>query len=82
MRHLNGKIATNQVKVGNLDERVQGLVQKIQDTRQEVKDREQLDADRLIAFKKIVIAVQNATQTQQEQITRLALELEHGRKQQ
>jgi len=32
MRHLDGKIATNQVKLGDLDERVQGLVHEIQDT--------------------------------------------------
>jgi len=38
MKHLDGKIATNQVKLGDLNERVQGLVHEIQDTRQEVED--------------------------------------------
>jgi len=82
MRHLDGKIATNQVKLGDLDQRVQGLVHEIQDTRQEVEDRKQLDAEKLIAFKVIIVAVENATQARQEQITRLALELDHARKQQ
>jgi len=82
MRHLNEKIATNQVKLGDLDERVQGLVHEIQDTRQEVKDGKQLDAERLIVFEGIIIAVENATQTRQEEISRLALELDHASKQQ
>jgi len=82
MRHLDGKIATNQVKLENLDERVQGLVHKIQDTQQEVEDGKQLDTESLVAFEGIVIAVENATQTRQEEITRLALELEDARKQQ
>ena len=80
MRHLDGKIATNQVKLGDLDKRVQGLVHAIQETRQEVEDRKQLDADRLIAFEGIIVAVENATQTRLEEITRLALELDHARK--
>jgi len=63
MRHLNGKITINQVKLGDLDERVQGLVHEIQDTRQEVEDRKQLDAERIIAFEGIIIAGGNATQT-------------------
>jgi len=62
MRHLDGKIATNQVKLGNLDERVQGLVHKIQDTHQQVEDGKQLDAERLIAFEGRIIAFENATQ--------------------
>jgi len=33
MRHLDGKIATYQGKLGDLDERIQGLVHEIQDTR-------------------------------------------------
>jgi len=82
MRHLDGKIATNQVKLGDLDERVQGLVHEIQDTRQEVKDGKQLDAEKLIAFEGIIVAVENAMQTRQEEISRLALELDHARKQQ
>jgi len=69
IRHLNGKIATNQVKLGDLDEQVQGLVHEIQDTRQEVEDGKQLDAERLIAFEGIIVAVENATQTRQEEIT-------------
>jgi len=82
MRHLDGKIATNQVKLGDLDEQVQGLVQEIQSTRQDVEDGKQLDAEKLIAFGGIIVAVENATQTRQEEITRLALELDHARKQQ
>jgi len=82
MRHLDGKIATNQVKLGDLDERVQGLVHEIQDTRQEVEDAKQLDAERLIAFEGIIVAVEETTQTRLEEITRLALELDHARKQQ
>jgi len=81
MRHLDGKIATNQVKLGDLDERVQGLVHEIQETRQEVKDGKQLDAAKLIAFEEIILAVENATQTRQEEITTLALDLDHARKQ-
>jgi len=82
MRHLDRKIATNQVKLGDLEERVQGLVHEIQDTLQEVVDSKQLDAGRLIAFEGIIIRVENATKTRQEEITRLALDLEHARKQQ
>jgi len=82
MRHLDGKIATNQVKLGDLDEQVQGLVQEIQSTRQDLEDGKQLDAEKLIAFEGIIVAVENATQTRQEEITRLALELDHARKQQ
>jgi len=82
MGHLDGKIATNQVKLGDLDERVQRLVHEIQDTRQEVEDSKQLEAERLIAFEGIIVVVENATQTRQEEITRLALELDHARKQQ
>jgi len=63
MRHLDGKIATNQVKLADLDKRVQGLVHEIQDTRQEVEDGKQLDVERLIAFEGIIVAVENATQT-------------------
>jgi len=82
MKHLDGKIATNQVKLGDLDERGQGLVHEIQDTRQEVEDGKQLNAKRPIAFEGIIVAVENATQTRPEEITRLALELDHARKQQ
>jgi len=82
MRHLNGKIATNQVKLGDLDEEVQGLVQELQSTRQDVEDGKQLDAEKLITFEEIIVAVENATQTRHEEITRLALELDHARKQQ
>jgi len=82
MRHRDGKIATNQVKLGDLDERVQGLVHEIQDTGQEVEDGKQLHAERLIAFEGIIVAVENATQTRQEEITKPALELDHARKQQ
>ena len=80
MRHLDGKVATNQVKLGDLDERVQGLVHEIQDTRQEVEDGKQLDAERLIAFEGIIIGVKNATQPRQDEITKLAQELDHTRK--
>jgi len=82
IRHLDGKIVTNQVKLGDLEEQVQGLVHEIQDTRQEVEDGKQLDAERVIALEGIIVAVENVTQTRQEDITRLALELEHVRKHQ
>jgi len=82
MRHLDGKIGTNQVKPGDLDEQVQGLVQEIQSTQQDVEDGKPLDAEMLIAFEAIIVAVENATQTRQEEITRLALELDHARKEQ
>jgi len=82
MRHLDGKIEQNQVKLGDLDKGVQGLVHETQDTRQEVEDGKQLDAEKLIAFKGIIVAVENATHTRQEEITRLALELDHTRQQQ
>jgi len=81
MRYLDRKIATKQVKLGDLNERVQGLVHEIQDTQQEVEDGKQLDAERLIACEGIIMAVENATQTRQEEISRLALELDHARKQ-
>jgi len=68
--------------VGDLDERVQGLAYEIQDTRQEVANGKQLDGERLIAFEGVIITVENATQTRQEEITRLALELDNTRKQQ
>jgi len=80
MRHLDGKIARNQVRLGDLDKRVQGLVHEIQDTWQEVEYGKQLDAERLIAFEGIIVAVENATETRQEKIRRLALELDHARK--
>jgi len=80
IKHLDGKITTNQVKLGDLDERVQGLVREIQDTRREVEDGKRLDTESLIAFEGVIVAVENATQTRQEEITRLALELEHARK--
>ena len=63
MGHLHGKIATNQVKLGDLDKQVQGLVDKIQDTRHEVEDGKQLDAERLLAIESIIIAVENAIQS-------------------
>jgi len=82
MRHLKGKIATNQVQLGDLEERVQGLVQEIHDTRQEVEDGKQLDAEKRIAFEAIIVAVENPTQARQGEITRQALELDLPRKQQ
>jgi len=82
MRHLDGKIATNQVNLGDLDEQVQGLVQEIQSTRQDIEDGKQLDAEKLIAFEGIIFAVENGTQTRQEEITRLGLQLEQARQQQ
>jgi len=81
MGHLHGKIVTNEVKLGDLDERVQGLVHEIQYMRQEVEDGKQLDAERIIAFEGIITAVENSTQAQQEEITRLAQELDYTRKQ-
>jgi len=41
----------------------------------------ELDAGRLIAFERVIVAVENATQTRQEEITRLALELYQARRQ-
>ena len=82
MRHLDRRIATNQVKLGDLDERVQGLVHEIQDTRQEVEHGKQLDAEALIAFQGIMIVIKNATQTRREEITTLGLELDNTRKEQ
>jgi len=82
IRHVNGKIATKQVRLEDLDERVQGLVHEIQDTRQEVEDGKKPDPERLIAFEGIIIVVENAIQTRQEEITWLALELGHARKHQ
>jgi len=82
MRHLDEKMATNYGKLGDLDEEVQGLVHEMQDTRQEVENGQQRETERLIAFKGIIIVVENATQIRQEEITRLALELHHMRKQQ
>jgi len=61
MSHLNREIATNQVKLGDLDERVQQPVHNIQDTREEVEDGKELDAERRIAFEEIIIVVDNAT---------------------
>jgi len=82
MRHLHGKIATIQVKPRGLDERVQGLVHEIQGIWQEVVDGKQLDAERLIVFEEIIITVKNVTWARQDEITRLAQELDHAGKQQ
>jgi len=38
IRYLDGEIATNQVNLGDLDERLQGLGHEIQDTQQYVED--------------------------------------------
>jgi len=80
MRHLDQKIGTNQVTLGDLGKLVQRLVHEIQDTRYEVKEGKQHDAERLIAFEGIIIAVENVTQARQDKITRLAQELDHARK--
>jgi len=82
MRYLDGKKATKQVKLRDLNERVQGLVNEIQNTRQEVEDGKPPHADRRIAFEGIIIAVRNYRQTRAEEISGLALELEHERRQQ
>ena len=74
--HLDEKIATNQVKIGDLDGRVQELVQDMKDTRQEVEEGKQLDETNTRAFKAIVVAVENATEARQNEMTRLAQEVQ------
>src|ERR1700712_3716176 len=63
--HLDGKIATNQVKIGDLDEQVQELVKDMQSTRQKVEDGKHFDAVNTRAFEAIVLAVENATEARQ-----------------
>ena len=70
--HLDEKIVTNQVKVGDLDERVQELVQDMKATRQEVKEGKQFDATHTRAFEAIVSAVESATEARQNEMARLA----------
>src|ERR1700712_5675523 len=73
--HLDEKIATNQVKIGDLDGRVQELVQDMKDTRQDVEEGKQLDATKTRAFEAIVTAVENATEARQNEVARLAQEV-------
>src|SRR6195952_5742839 len=76
LEHLDEKIATNQVKIGDLDGRVQELVQDMKDTRQEVEEGKQLDAMKTRAFEVIVTAVENATEARQNEVARLAQEVQ------
>src|SRR6195952_4280677 len=73
--HLDEKIATNQVKIGDLDGRVQELVQDMKDTRREVEEGKQLDATKILAFEAVVTAVENATEARQNEVARLAQEV-------
>src|ERR1700712_1719877 len=70
--HLDEKIVSNQVTIGDLDGRVQELVQDMKDTQQEVEEGKQLDAMKTRAFQVIVTAVENATEVRQNEVARLA----------
>ena len=76
LRHLDGKITTNQVTTEDLSEQVQGQVQEIQDLRQEVEEGKQLDSEKAAAFEAVIIAVENATAAPRDEFIRLAKELE------
>ena len=76
LRHLDGKITTNQVTTKDLSEQVQGQVQEIQDLRQEVEEGKQLDSEKAAAFEAVIIAVENATAARRDEFIRLAKELE------
>ena len=78
--HLDGRITTNEVKLGDLDERVQGLAGEIQDFQLEVEGGKILDAERTRAFEAVIMAVENATHARREEITRIAREFEEARK--
>ena len=78
LRHLDGKITTNQVKTEYLSEQVQGQVQEIQDLRQEVEEGKQLDSEKAAAFEAVIIAVGNATAARRDEFILLAKELEES----
>ena len=77
--HLDGKITTNKVKLGDLDGRIQGLAGEMQDMQHEVKGGKLLDAERTRAFEAVIAAVENATQARWQEITRIAQELAKAR---
>ena len=74
--HLDGKITTNEVKLGDLDNQVQDLAGEMKDIQLEVEGRKLLYAERTRAFEAVMLAVENATQARQEEITGIAQELE------
>ena len=78
--HLDGKITTNEVRLGNLDEWFQGLQGEMQDIQLEVEEGKLMDAERTRAFEAVILAVENATQARREEITRIAQELEKAAK--
>ena len=63
----------------DLDERVQGLAGEMQEFQLEVEGGKIRDAERTRAFEAVIMAVENATQTRWEEITRIAQELERAR---
>ena len=77
--HLDGKMTTNEVKLGDLDGRIQRLAGEMQDKQQEVEGGKLLDAERTRAFEAVIAAVENATQARRDEITRIAQELEKAR---
>src|ERR1700712_2764777 len=74
--HPDEKIATNQVKIRNLGERVPELVQDMKNTRQEVEAGKQLDTANTRALEAIGIAVEHAMEAPQNEVTRLAQEVQ------
>ena len=57
LRHLDGKITTNQVTTEDLSEQVQGQGWEVQDLRQEVEEGRELDCEKALAFEAVIIAV-------------------------
>ena len=76
---LDCKIATNEVKLADLGERIQGLAGEMQDMQHEVEGGKLLDAERTRAFEAGIAAVENATQARREEITSVAQELARAR---
>ena len=72
---LDGKITTNEVKLRDLGERIQGLAGEMQDMLHEVEGGKLLDPERTRAFEAVIAAVENATQARREQIARIVQEL-------
>ena len=77
---LDGKITTNEVKLGDLGERIQGLAGEMQDMQHEVEGGKLMDAERTRAFEAVIAAVENATQARREEIAHIAQELVKARK--
>ena len=76
---LDGKITTDEVKLGDLGERIQGLAGEMQDKQHEAEGGKLVDAERTRAFEAVIAAVENATQARQEEIARIAQELVKAR---